>query len=127
MLVLITAVSILCFMIAFWLVGIVPVAREAIATVRTAMASMRDPALDDLAREKAAQSAALRMIRFSGALILRSLLALAAAAVPIFAADALGLAPAERSLAFMARWDVILVASVAVLALYFALRRLWPA
>lgn len=126
MLILLTAASIACFMLLFWLTGIVGVAREAIATARSALQTMRAPELDDDARERAVQSAALRMLKLSASLILRSLLALAAAAVPILGADWLGLVPARESLAFMERWDVILIASLVMIAGYIAVRRLWP-
>ncbi len=126
MLVFITAASILCFMIVFWLADIVTVARSAIATANQAMQSIRDPALDDLAREKTVQAAAVRMIGLSASLIGRSLLALIAAAVPIFAADWFDLVPLADSLAFMERWDVILIATLVVVAGYLAARRLWP-
>lgn len=126
MLIAITAASILCFMIVFWLADIVAVARRSIETARTAMQVTRDPTLDELAREKAVQSAALKMIGFAASLIGRSLLALAGAAVPIFAADWLGLMPVADTLAFMERWDVILIASLIVIASYIAIRRLWP-
>jgi hypothetical protein len=126
MLVLITAASIACFMLAFWLLGIVPVARDTIATAQTAMQTMRDPALDELAKEKAVQSAALRMLVHAASLIGRSLLALAAAAVPVLAAHWTGLMPAAQSLAFMERWEVIVIATLVVLAGYVGVRRLWP-
>lgn len=122
---LITAASVLLFMVVFLRIGIVAVARDAIATSQSAVATVRAPDLDDLERERAVQAAGLRLVRLSGSLIGRSALALAAAFVPVLLADWAGLAPMDAALAFMARWDVIGIVSVIMIAVYFAGRRLW--
>lgn len=122
----IAASSIGLFLVVFWRAGIMEVAREAIAIARGAAATVRAPDLDDLAREQAVQAAALRLLTLSAILILRSLLALAAAFVPIALCDWTGLAPMAATLDFMERWDVIAVATVAICAGYWASLRLWP-
>ncbi len=123
---LIAAGSIGLFLVVFWRAGIMDVAREAIAIARGAAATVRAPDLDDLAREQAVQAAALRLLMLSSILILRSLLALAAAFVPILLCDWVGLAPMTATLGFMERWDVIAVATLAICAGYWVSLRLWP-
>ena len=122
-----TAASVLAFLLAFWLLKIVPVARDAIGTLQGTMAQLRDPDLDDLAREKAAQSAGIKLIGSAFSLLLRSVVALAAAAIPLWLADLAGIMPLSSSIAFLERWDVILVTSVIMIALWFGWSRFWRA
>ncbi len=112
--ILVAAGSIAIFLLVFWLAGVVASAKSAIAIARGAMQAMRDPGLDELARERTVQTAAIRLVVASGSLILRNLAALAAAFIPILAADWAGIAPQAAMLAFMVRWDVILVATILV-------------
>lgn len=122
----ITAVSIGFFLLVFWRANIVAVAKTAITTTRDALHNMRNAELDEEAREHAVQAAAIRLLGLSGSLILRSLLALAAAFVPILTADLTGIAPQATTLAFMERWDIVLIATVIVTLGYVAGTRLWP-
>lgn len=121
----ITAVSILCFMLVFWKIGVVEAARDAIGTAQGAMATVRAPDLDDMDRERAVQAAALRLVTLTGSLILRSAIALVAAFVPVLLAGWAGLSPTGETLDFMARWDVIVVVTVVVTLGYLAGRRFW--
>ena len=89
------------------------------------MQAMRDPALDELTRERTVQTAAIRLVVASGSLILRSLLALVAAFVPILVADWAGITPQAAMIAFMERWDVILIATVVVTLGYVVGARVW--
>ncbi|MGJ5620593.1 hypothetical protein [Sulfitobacter sp. MF3-043] len=86
---------------------------------------MRDPTLDELARERAVQAAAVSLLVLAGSLILRSLLALAAAFIPVLMADLTGFAPLAATLAFMERWEVILIATAIITLGYVAGTRLW--
>jgi hypothetical protein len=119
------AASVAVFMLAFWRLKIVSSARSAIAIMQNALGVMRDPALDELAREKAVQSASLKLVREAFSLIVRSALALAAAFIPLALADQFGLAPLSGSLEYLARWDVIIVISVVVLFIWVVGGRVW--
>lgn len=125
LLVSITALSIGLFLLVFWRANIVTIAKDAIVTTRNALRDMRDPALDELAREHAVQAAAVGLVKQAGSLILRSLLALAAAFIPILAADLANMSSQATTLAFMARWDVILIATAIITFGYVAGVRLW--
>jgi hypothetical protein len=122
---LIAAASIGVFMLVFWLAGVVPTAKRAMATTRNAMQAIRNPVLDDLARERAVQAAAIRLVVASGSLVLHSLLALAAAFIPILAADWAGIVPQAVMVAFMERWDVIVIAAVVVTLGYVVRLCVW--
>lgn len=121
----VAAASVLLFLAAFHRLGVVGVARRAIGTTGEAMRAMRDPGLDELARERAVQAAALRVLGAAGGLILRSLAALAVAFLPVLAADLAGLAERGAALAFMERWEVILAASLLVTLGYLIIGRRW--
>ncbi len=121
----ITAASIGAFSLALWLTGIVSTARGALATTQDAMQAMRDPALDDDAREVIVRRSAIKLVSASGWLILQSLVALAAGGVPILLADWTGIASHEATFAFLERWDVILIATAAVTLSYILGRRVW--
>ncbi|WP_193369824.1 hypothetical protein [Pelagibius marinus] len=117
--------SICAFIGAFWLLGIVRRAAAALAVTRGALAAMRDAALDEDAREKEVQRASLKLLGIFFSILARSLLALFASFLPIWVADTLGLASSETVLLFLARWDVILVVSLVLLAGYVLWNRLW--
>ena len=112
-------------MVVFWRAGVVSSAKGAIATTRGAVQAMRDRELDEVARERVVQKAAIRLVVASGSLILRTLVALVAAFVPILAADWGGIAPQAAILTFMGRWDVILIATVVVTLGFVVGMRAW--
>lgn len=117
--------SILLFMIALWLLRLVPVASGAVATAQGAMAVMRDPALDDAAREKAVQAASLRLMGTFASIVMRGALSLGVSLLPIWLADISGLASGEAVIGFLSRWDVIVTATVVICVGYVVWVRLW--
>ena len=119
------AISVALFMLAFWKLDVVASARSAMTIMQSALDAMRDPSLNDLAREKAVQAASLKLIREAFSILVRSALALAAAFIPLVLADQFGLAPLSETLAYLARWDVIVVVSIAALLIWFLGARFW--
>lgn len=117
MTVFIAAISVGVFLLAFWRANVIPTAKAALLTVGGAMRAMRDPALDEMTRERTVQKAAIGLLVASGSLVLRSFLAVAAAFAPILVADWTGLVPQAAILAFMERPDVILVVTLVTLGL----------
>ena len=117
--------SIVLFLIALWLLRLVPVASGAIATAQGAMAAMRDPALDDAAREKAVQAASLRLMGSFASIVVRGALSLGVSLLPIWLADVTGLASGAAVIDFLSRWDVIIIASVVIVAGYVVRIKLW--
>jgi len=117
--------SILLFLVALWLLRLVPTAAGALATAQGAVAAMRDPALDDMAREKAVQAASLRLMGAFASIVARGALSLGASLLPIWLADLTGLAAVGAVIDFLSRWDVIVIATVVILAGYVIRVRLW--
>jgi hypothetical protein len=108
--------TIAVFTVALWQLRVVGVASGAIAKSREAMAVMRDPALDDRAREDAVQRASLKLMAACASILVRSALAVLVSLAPIWAFSALGLATFDQVTAFLARWDVIVIVTAVMLA-----------
>ena len=121
----IAVLSVAAFMAAFWLAGIVPVARRAIAVVNEALASLRDPAIGDDIREARMRSGSVALLGAFFQIALRSAVAVAAALIPIILADWAGFAPRASVFAFMARLDVIAALTVATGLVWYLCSRVW--
>lgn len=115
--------TIILFVAVFMLAGLIPAARRALQAAQQAVQVMRDPALDDLAREKAVQSAAVQVSRITLLLIVKVAVLLAVTALPALAADLAGLAPWTDTVGFLSRWDVLLGATIIVGGLVIGIRR----
>jgi len=120
----VTALGVAAFAVAFTLLRVPAWASESLAVAGRAQLALRDPALDDAAREAGAQAAARRLFYVFGVILVRTSAALAAAAVPVVVADRLALVPAGEVAAFSMRLDVILAASAALVAVWLLHRRL---
>jgi hypothetical protein len=108
-----------------WAFGVLRVGAQALGTARGSLATLRDPRLDDTAREQAVQAASLRLFGAFFSILLRTALVLLAAALPLGLAGLAGLAAPEAVMAFLLRWDVIALTTLAMLAGYVVWRRLW--
>ena len=117
--------SVIVFMIVFWLARIVPVARRAIAVVQEAFAALRDPAIGDDVRETMMRRGSLTLLGAFLQIAIRSAVTLAAAAVPIYLADWAGLVARGQVFGFLARVDVIVAITVATVLAWFLAARLW--
>lgn len=119
-------VSLGIFAVALAVSGVVGAAGGVLGTTNQTVAIMRDPGLDDHAREKAIQRASLKLLADFGSILLRGLASIAASLVPVWLMDAAGLAPAHAVFGFLARWDVMLIATVVMVLGYVLRTRLWP-
>lgn len=116
--------SIALFLFAFWRLDLVRVAASALATARTALATMRDGSLDDATREKRVQAASIRLTGAFVSIAVRGAVALGVSLLPIWLGDVSGLAAGGEVIGFLSRWDVILVASAVIVAGYVLRARL---
>jgi hypothetical protein len=117
------ALSIAVFLVCFWLFRVVPAAARIVASAKGAFAALRDPALPDDVKEAAAQRASIALLRELLSLLLRGAAAVVASLAPLFAFDALGLAPRGEVFALLASWQAILATTSAmVIGLVFARR-----
>ncbi|HKK30022.1 MAG TPA: hypothetical protein VKA18_06465 [Alphaproteobacteria bacterium] len=119
--------SILAFLVVFWLIGVVPEASKAVATASGAARIVASKELDDDTKEREAQRAAIGLLKGVFSILWRSAVAFVAAAVPVYSGDAFGLVSADAVAEFLSRWDMIVIASVVIVAGYLAAQRLWPA
>ena len=119
------AASMLVFMAALWLCGIVRTGAEALSTAREAVAVLADEAIGEAAREEHIQRAALRLLGATFSILGRTLVAALASAVPIVLADWAGLASTADLIGFLARWDVILAATILMSAGYLVWVKVW--
>jgi hypothetical protein len=117
--------SIGVFIAALCLLGIVGRAGAALAVTRGAVAALRDPGLDDEARERAVQRASLKLFSAFLSILARSVLALLLSFAPIWLADAAGLAAQDEVLFYLSRWDNIVVVTIVMLAGYRLRMLLW--
>jgi hypothetical protein len=122
---LIVGATVVAFLVGFRLSGIVPAATRAMATAQAATAVMRNPALTDEHKEVAVRKAGLSLLASSLSILLRGLVAVLVAVVPIVLADLLGLADAEASLTFLTRWEVILATSAGLTAVWLIVVAVW--
>ena len=121
-----TFVAVGVFAAALWWLGVTAAAAEVMAVTRSAVATIKDSALNDSQREARVQQAALRMISLFGSIVVRGVLAVVASVAPIGAAHLTGVVSASDVIRFLSRWDVALV-STAVMVTGYAMRgQLWP-
>jgi len=121
----IALLSVVLFVAAFAWLGVVPVARRAIAVAVAAVATLRDPAIGDDVRELHMRQGSLALLGAFLQIALRSVLALAAALLPVYLADWGGFVPREGVFAFLARADVIVAIAVATGLAWFLWARTW--
>ena len=117
--------AILAFVIVFWKAGVVGAAQKAITTASYAGKVMSNNALDDDTKEKEIQKSAISLLGSVFSIAWRSVVSLAATAVPIYGAEAAGLVSADAVIDFLSRWDVIIIVSVVMIIGYLVGRRLW--
>lgn len=118
--------SLLLFAVALSWTGVVGASSRVVATAREAFDVMKDQRLDDDAREQASRRASVQLFAGFGSILGRGGLSLAASAIPIGLAHVAGVATAGAVLGFLARWDVVAVASVAMIAGYVMKALVWP-
>ncbi len=103
------------------------VMEDAVELSTAGVMAMLDRDLDDAEKEVAVRRAGLDLIVASWRLLWRLGLALAAAAVPVLLADAVGLVPRHTVLELMLRLDYVLAVSVVAVVGTMVVRRWRPA
>ena len=116
--------SIGVFICALQFLGIVQVAADTLVTARKAISTIQDNSLDDRAREKKLQRAALQLFGAFITILIRSLFTLLASFLPIWLASLMGLVKIEDVIHFLSRWDVIVITTVLIVAAYVIWTRL---
>lgn len=112
------------FVILAHYVRLVPRTAEVVATARESIEVLKDPQLDDDAKEQFMQRSAIVLFKLLAQLLLGSLVALLIPFAVIWLAEMAGLLSLNSSIEMLLRWDFLLAATVTVFAAYFGLRRL---
>jgi len=97
-----------------------------IRTSKQAFSVVRDPHLDDDAKEQAAREAAWNLLKQSAGIALKGALTVASALLPFWAASALGLRSWNEMIEFALRWDVLGITTLAMFGIWYLWRR-WAA
>lgn len=119
------AASIVLFFGALWLVGVVPIAGEVLTTTHRTAAIMRDPGLDERARETAVQRAAVRLLTDAASLLARGFVAIAASGIPIWLADVSGQARAGDVFRVLSGWEAAAMATALAAVVYVVRMPRW--
>ncbi len=118
-----SVLTVLLFLIAFYGLGVIRVARGALSQTRGAVAVMRDQDLAEDDKEAAVRRAALGLLAATASIVVRSIGCLLISAIPIYALAAVGVTTPEAVFAFLSRWDVILISSAVIAGgMYWASR-----
>ena len=120
MTVLTAVLSIVVFMLCLKWFGVVKVSHGVLATSRDAVGAMRNQKLDDDEREKIVRKASIQLLAQFFSIFTRVVAVLVASFIPIWAISLTGVTTVDAVFGFLARWDVILVITVVMIAAYFA-------
>lgn len=126
MIVVVAVISIGMFIIAFWLLRIVPLGIKASLASKEAVLILRNADNDDSTREIEARKASIVLMRMFFSILYRSALTLAASFLPIWLADRFNWASIEEVTSFLVRFDVMFISSFVLIIVYVAGTRLWP-
>ena len=118
--------AVAAFVAALYALRVIEVARGAMGVMTGAMGAMRDPGLDDDAREAAVQAASLKLFGRFGQILWRLAATLGLSYLPILLADVTGLAEGTAVMDWLLRLDVILLLSALMIAAWFLATRPWP-
>ena len=116
----VAALAIAVFMIAFFVLRIVAVAKTAINTSREVGRMLTNPELGDEHREQVMQKASLSLLGNFVSITLRGTAALALSYLSLLAADAAGMARLEDVVTLLSGWEAIVVITVVLTAAWFA-------
>ena len=115
--------AVVCFGLAFERLGVVAVAERALQSGLNASRILRDASLNDDDKERAVRGASLVLLRHFGAIVSRSVVALAASLVPLLVLDQTGIASLAAVNSLLFSWTGLLFASVVVGLFYLARTR----
>tara|TARA_R110002074_G_scaffold145034_1_gene293184 strand:+ start:53382 stop:53789 length:408 start_codon:yes stop_codon:yes gene_type:complete len=122
MIYLVTTLSILLFILFFFLLNVVKSSVQALRTCNMAMSTITNPDLDDEEKENIVQRASLSLLKSFASILFRSLLSLGGSVAPILAFDYFNYVPMQATYDFMSRLDVIIIATAIVTLLYLFAR-----
>jgi hypothetical protein len=117
--------AVILFCAAFYFAKLVATCQQVIAIAQTAAKTIVSKELDDDAKEKATQEAAVNMIKAAFVLAVKLAIVLGLTVLPLWAADYAGLASLKATIEFSLRLDVLLITTVFVAAVVIMGRKLF--
>jgi len=117
--------AVLLFCAAFYLTHLIASCNQVITIAKTAVKTIADKNLDDYTKEKATQEAAIGMLKGFFVLGAKIAVILGLTILPLWLADAAGLASFTETSEFSLRLDVLAVTTVTVMAIVFLWRKLF--
>ena len=115
--------AIAAFVGAFHFSGLVARSLAVVTVARETMAVIADKTLDDAEKEPLVQRAALRLFGHFGLITLAAIVLLAVPGLVMWGGDLIGLAPFIAVTRFLLSWEVIVGATVLIVAAVWLLRR----
>lgn len=123
MIIAIYVLAVLLFALAFTLTHLPQSFGQVMATIRQALMVIADNQIDDSAKERAAQQAALKLLKQSTLIVSKGAITVASALLPFWMANALSLKPWEETIEFALRWDVLGITTFVMLVAWLIWRR----
>ena len=124
MVMLIYCLAVLFFCLAFYFTKVIKTCNQIIDISRQSVATITDKNLDDAAKEKATQAAAINMLKNGFSLLAKLMITLGLTVLPLWLADVAGLATSSETSKFAMRLDVLLITTIIVTAIVFIGRKL---
>lgn len=112
------------FVVLAHFVGLIPRTAEVVSRSKESIAVLKDPQLDDDAKEQFMQRNAVALFKLLALLLLGSAIALLAPFAVIWLAEKVGLLSLDSTMEMLLRWDFLLGATVVGFAAFFGMRRL---
>lgn len=111
------------FVAAFVLTGLPKSFASVMEQASETTSTLRNPALDDHTKERAARSASWIMLKIGVAITVKGAVTVAIAILPFWLAHALDIRTWEETTEFALRWDVLVVTTLAAVGIWYILRR----
>lgn len=106
--------SVVAFMVALQLSGVIAVATQAAKTAAESGRALQRKDLSDDDKERLARDGSLKLFAAFAQILVRGALALLAGYLPLALANWLGLASMDATMGFLMRWDVIAILFVVI-------------
>lgn len=117
--------AVIVFCAAFYFAKLVATCQQIISIAQTATKTIVSKELDDEAKEKATQEAAVSMIKAAVVLTIKLAIVIGLTVLPFWAADYAGLASLNATIEFSLRLDVLLSTTAFVAALVIMGRKIF--
>ena len=124
MILLIYGLAVILFCLSFYYTHLAKTCSEIVTIAKEAVTTVSDRSLDDAAKEKATQDAAINMLKNSFVLLFKIFITFALTLLPIWLADIAELADFDATSKFALRIDVLVITTIVAMATVFIWRKL---